>query len=148
MAVIGGSGAKTATSLLTGKAGLHYDVAGVKITTGAKYTQLANSGASTQTIVNVTGSGVLTFCYGMTTTSNAGIGITITLDGVEVYNADVANVTNYGHAVVGSCYQGNGGTAGQATSRDYIPFNTSMTLKARDTNSSGYAYLFYDYYLT
>ena len=147
MAVIGGSGAKTATSLLTGKEGLHYTVAGVALTTGAKYTQLANIGSGTQTIVNVTGSGVLTFCYGMGTTNNKGMRITITLDGTTVYNANKGTVVNYGHLVAGSCYQVSSGSGG-ASSRDHIPFNTSMLITAADTDSSGTVYLFYDYYLT
>ena len=148
MAVLGISGAKTATSLLTGKEGLHYSVGALILTSGAKYTQLANIGSGTQTIVNITGSGVLTFCYGITVTNNTGIRVTITLDGTTVYNANKADAVNYGNLVVGSCYQGNGGTAGQACSRDHVPFNTSMLITAADTNSSGTAYLFYDYFLT
>ena len=148
MAVIGGSGAKTATSLLTGKTGLHYsDLLSLAVTSGAKYTTLAQN-YNTQTIVDVTGSGVLTFCYGITTTNNAGIRVTVTLDGTTVYNVNNANAVNYGNLVVGNCYQGNGGTAGQSCSRDYVPFNTSMLITAVDSNSSGTASVFYDYYLT
>ena len=146
MAVIGGSGAKTATSLLAGKEGLHYTVGGVQQTTGAKYTSLAQN-YNTQTIVDVTGSGVLTFCYGMGTVNNAGMRITITLDGVVVYNQNKTNVVNYGNSVAGNCYQVSAGSGG-ATSRDHIPFNTSMLITAADTDSSGTVYLFYDYYLT
>jgi len=148
MAVIGGSGNKTPTSLLSGKTGLHYTVNGVQLTTGAKYTQLANIGSGSQTILNVTGSGVLTFCYGVGLTNNKGMRITITLDGVAVYNENKADVANYGNAVVGSCYSGNGNDAGQGCSRGYVPFNTSMLIAAADTNTSGTVYLFYDYYLT
>ena len=147
MAVIGGSGAKTATSLITGKEGLHYTVGGVQQTTGAKYTQLANIGSGTQTIVNVTGSGVLTFCYGMGTTNNRAMNVTVTLDGVSVYNQTKGDVVNYGISVAGNCYQVSAGSGG-ATSRDHIPFNTSMLITAVDSNSSGSVHLFYDYYLT
>ena len=144
--IIGGSGQKAATSLLAGKEGLHYTVGGVQQTTGAKYTSLAQN-YNTQTIVDVTGSGVLTFCYGMGTVNNAGMRITITLDGVVVYNQNKANVVNYGNSVAGNCFQVSAGSGG-ATSRDYIPFNTSMLITAVDSNSSGSVHLFYDYYLT
>ena len=144
--IIGGSGQKAATSLLAGKEGLHYTVGGVQQTTGAKYTSLAQN-YNTQTIVDVTGSGVLTFCYGMGTVNGAGMRITITLDGVVVYNQNKTNVVNYGNSVAGNCYQVNAGSGG-STSRDYIPFNTSMLITAVDSNSSGSVHLFYDYYLT
>ena len=148
--IIGGSGAKTPTSLLTGKRGLSYDVEGVQLTTGAKTIQLAGN-QNLQTTLNVTGSGALTLVYFFSTVSTGGR-IQITLDGVVVLNYTVTDyqdgIRYYGLSPVGSCYQGNGATAGRGCSRDYIPFSTSLKIECQAVNDGSSAYLAVDYQLT
>ena len=150
MAVIGGSGNKTPTSLLTGKQGLHYGLQDVQLVSGAKMTQLAANG-NLQTIIDVTGSGALTFCYLMSVGNNTGATIKITLDGVVVSNETRSNdssggIVNYGIMSVGGMLQGNG-TAGKTLSRDNIPFNVSLKIECQAPNNAAAVYLAHDYYI-
>ena len=150
MAVIGGSGAKTPISLLTGKRGLSYDLLGVQYTSGAKTIQLANN-ESLQTTLNVTGSGTLTLVYFFSDQYSTGARIQITLDGVVVLNESVSDsnggIANYGLSPVGIVMQGNG-TAGKTCARDYIPFSTSLKIECQAINDGRAAYLAVDYQLT
>ena len=151
MAVIGGSGNKTPTSLLTGKRGLHYDHATAVLAASAKSTQLA-ANTNLQTIVDVTGSGALTFCYLMSQTNNTAGVVKITLDGVVVVNETQANdgsggIVNYGIASVGILFAGNG-AAGKTASKDNIPFNVSLKIECQAPNNPNAVYCLHDYYIT
>ena len=150
MAVIGGSGNKTPTSLLTGKIGLHYDLLSVQLISGAKTTQLA-ANTNLQTIIDVTGSGALTFCYLMSVSNNTAGVVKITLDGVVVSNETKANdgsggIVNYGIMSVGGMAQGHA-AGGKTLSRDNIPFNVSLKIECQAPNNAAAVYLAHDYYI-
>ena len=148
--IIGGSGNKTPTSLLTGKQGLHYGYQDVQLTSGAKMTQLA-ANTNLQTIIDVTGSGALCFCYLMSVGNNTGATIKITLDGVLVASETRANdssggIVNYGIMSVGGMLQGNA-TGGKTLSRDNVPFNVSLKIECQALNNPNAVYLEHDYYI-
>ena len=97
------------------------------------------SAGGLQTLLNVTGSGYVTFLvFGggpVSTTST----MTVSIDGVEVFNpGDRGNITNSGFCPIGGLYQ-------SAVSLSYVPYSTSFAVTV---NCNVDAYLTYNYYET
>ena len=140
-----GAGFKPPTTRLQDTVGYHASYTTfLPYLTGGLSIQSAGTGVPV-TELDVSGSGYLQFLMAGTVSNPAiSINLTLTLDGVELYNYTAPNTDSVGPLAVGGVYFDRAGNEGAVT-LEMIRFESGFTVDM--TASSTNAYLIYKYYL-
>ena len=142
MAVLGLKSLSSPTALLDGRRGFHESASWLIDLWSGSLEYSYTGGSGTVTALNITGSGILTFCaFGSSSTSTSAT-LDIEIDGVSVLSDSAVDIRYNTMLGVGSIYKSG---SLLSTNYDFVPFNSSLEISV---SCNVDAYMAYNYYLT